>query len=75
MFQTILLVLVALPIVISSPAEVGSSFAGSTSTAVFPPPGVTVTAGDPNFPDGNMVGFFGPTPSTFRVLQNLSLAI
>ncbi|KAF7364289.1 Acid phosphatase [Mycena sanguinolenta] len=37
-------------------ATVASSFAGSTSTAVFPPPGVTITADDPNFPRRDPAG-------------------
>jgi len=41
-----------------------SSYAGSTSTAAFPPPGAT---GDSNaFPNGAQVGYAGPTPSTFQ---------
>lgn len=40
-----------------------SSFAGSTSTALFPPPNATVTATDTFFPEGSLVGFAGPTPS------------
>ncbi|PPQ62978.1 hypothetical protein CVT24_006084, partial [Panaeolus cyanescens] len=41
----------------------GSIFAGSTSTAAFPPPGVTDSAIDSFFPDGSQVGFPGPTPT------------
>lgn len=44
-------------------AQSASTFAGSTSTAVFPPPNATVTATDTFFPDGSQVGFAGPTPS------------
>ncbi|KAI0305486.1 phosphoglycerate mutase-like protein [Multifurca ochricompacta] len=44
------------------PAE-ASTFAGATSTFQFPPPGVTATVPDPNFPDKSIVGFSGPTPT------------
>ncbi|KAJ6550010.1 histidine phosphatase superfamily [Mycena capillaripes] len=40
-----------------------SSFAGATSTFLFPPIGQTLTASDPFFPDDNQVGFAGPTPT------------
>lgn len=43
-----------------------SSFAGATSTFLFPPAGQTVTASDTFFPNANQVGFAGPTPSTFN---------
>ncbi|KDR85316.1 hypothetical protein GALMADRAFT_218408 [Galerina marginata CBS 339.88] len=46
----------------ASPAS-ASSFAGSTSTAVFPPPNATVTATDTFFLDGSQIGFAGPTPT------------
>ncbi|KAF8191057.1 histidine phosphatase superfamily [Mycena galopus ATCC 62051] len=42
---------------------VASSFAGSTSTALFPPPGVTITSNDTFFPDATQVNVFGPTPT------------
>ena len=41
-----------------------STFAGETVTALFPPPGASVTATDTFFLDGSEVGFPGPTPST-----------
>ncbi|KAJ7697690.1 histidine phosphatase superfamily [Mycena rosella] len=40
-----------------------SSFAGATSTFLFPPAGKTITVSDPLFPDANQVGFAGPTPT------------
>jgi hypothetical protein len=40
-----------------------STFAGSPSTAIFPPPGVSVTATDTFFLDGSEIGFAGPTLS------------
>ncbi|KAI0256229.1 phosphoglycerate mutase-like protein [Lactifluus subvellereus] len=43
--------------------ERASTFAGATSTFQFPPPGVTATVPDPNFPDKSVVGFPGPTPT------------
>ncbi|KAI0302585.1 phosphoglycerate mutase-like protein [Russula brevipes] len=45
-----------------SPAR-ASTFAGATTTFQFPPPGVTATVPDPNFPDESVVGFPGPTPT------------
>ncbi|KIK07420.1 hypothetical protein K443DRAFT_2294 [Laccaria amethystina LaAM-08-1] len=48
---------------IAAAAQSASTFAGSTSTAVFPPPNATVTATDTFFPDGSQVGFAGPTPT------------
>ena len=44
--------------------ERASTFAGATTAFQFPPPGVTATVPDPNFPDGSVVGFPGPTPSS-----------
>lgn len=40
-----------------------STFAGSQTTFQFPPPGVTATIPDPNFPDATHVGFPGVTAS------------
>ncbi|KAF7292081.1 Phosphoglycerate mutase-like protein [Mycena indigotica] len=40
-----------------------SSFAGATTTFAFPPAGQTITVPDPAFPDGEQVGFPGPTPT------------
>ncbi|KAJ7432160.1 phosphoglycerate mutase-like protein [Mycena latifolia] len=40
-----------------------SSFAGATSTFLFPPFGQTATPSDPFFPNANQVGFAGPTPT------------
>lgn len=45
-----------------------STFAGSTVTAVFPPPDATDTSVDAFFPDASQVGHAGPTPSTFSRL-------
>ena len=44
-----------------------SDFAGSTTSAIFPPPGAveTESALDSFFPDATEVGFAGPTPSTY----------
>ncbi|KAI0044628.1 phosphoglycerate mutase-like protein [Auriscalpium vulgare] len=44
-------------------AAKASTFAGSTTTFAFPPPNVTATVPDPNFPDAAAVGFAGPTPT------------
>ncbi|TFY79219.1 hypothetical protein EWM64_g4793 [Hericium alpestre] len=46
-----------------APPPRGSSFAGSTTTFAFPPPNVTATIPDPNFPVASDVGFAGPTPT------------
>ncbi|KAH9847412.1 phosphoglycerate mutase-like protein [Lenzites betulinus] len=43
--------------------EIASTFAGATSTAVFPPPGATNTAVDTFFPGAEQVGHGGPTPT------------
>ncbi|KAI0639711.1 phosphoglycerate mutase-like protein [Trametes polyzona] len=40
-----------------------STFAGATSTAVFPPPGATNTAVNTYFPGPEEVGHAGPTPT------------
>ncbi|KAJ7153350.1 phosphoglycerate mutase-like protein [Mycena filopes] len=40
-----------------------SSFAGATSTFLFPPAGQTITPSDPFFPNAQQVGFAGPTPT------------
>ena len=47
--------------------ESASEFAGSTSTAVFPPPGAISSEASLSsfFPDASEVGFAGPTPSTY----------
>lgn len=43
-----------------------SSYAGSTSTAVFPPPGADVTQNATYFPAASQVGLAGPTASMWR---------
>ncbi|KAJ7203029.1 acid phosphatase [Mycena pura] len=40
-----------------------STFAGATTTFLFPPAGQAITTPDPDFPDANQVGFPGPTPT------------
>ena len=40
-----------------------STFAGATTSAVFPPPNATITASGTVFLDGSQVGFAGPTAS------------
>ncbi|KAJ3567568.1 hypothetical protein NP233_g6284 [Leucocoprinus birnbaumii] len=42
-------------------AKKASTFAGATTTFLFPPAGVTATIPDPNFPDATEVDFHGPT--------------
>ncbi|KAJ7642412.1 acid phosphatase [Mycena polygramma] len=42
-------------------ADVASSFAGATSSAIFPPPDATITSGASFFPDATQVNVFGPT--------------
>lgn len=63
-----LLLLSAVPFAVAYPwaAQSASSFAGATSTDVFPPPGATITADETYFPDAEQVGFAGPTPSKYR---------
>ncbi|CCL99560.1 uncharacterized protein FIBRA_01578 [Fibroporia radiculosa] len=53
----------ALPVALAALAESASPFAGSTSTAAFPPPDVTATLYDSYFPDESQVGFPGATPT------------
>lgn len=50
-----------------------SSFAGSTSTAVFPPPNATITSTGTFFPDASEVGFAGPTPSACLISYSHTL--
>jgi len=40
-----------------------SSFAGSTQTFQFPPPGATITENAADFPDATQINVFGPTPT------------
>ncbi|KAF7318482.1 Phosphoglycerate mutase-like protein [Mycena chlorophos] len=40
-----------------------STFAGATTSFIFPPPGQTITVPDPAFPDAAQVGFPGATPT------------
>ena len=56
------LLLAALPFAAAFPHS-ASSFAGATTSDIFPPPGATSTAYDTYFPDAEEVGFAGPTPS------------
>jgi hypothetical protein len=59
-----LFLLASLPIaLVSAWSDIGSTFAGSTSTAVYPPPGSTGEADEAYFPDASQVGYAGPTPS------------
>lgn len=44
-------------------APVASSFAGATTSAVFPPPGVTVNSDASFFPDATQINVFGATPT------------
>ena len=62
---------VALPT--TTAAGSASTFAGSTVSAVFPPPNATDTSIDTFFPDASQVGHAGPTPSTSQwyVAQNV----
>ena len=61
------LVLAALPYALAAKSwQTGSSFAGSTSTAAFPPQ-ITDSAEASLFPDASEVGFASPTPSTYML--------
>ncbi|KAH9837054.1 histidine phosphatase superfamily [Rhodofomes roseus] len=54
----------ALPLALTVAAsESASSFAGSTVSDVFPPPGATITADQSYFPDASQVEYAGPTPT------------
>ncbi|KAH9937170.1 histidine phosphatase superfamily [Fomitopsis serialis] len=58
------LLLSALPLAFAAPAaESASAFAGSTASAVYPPPGATITSDESYFPDAEQVGYPGPTPT------------
>ena len=48
---------------VATAAGSASTFAGSTVSAVFPPPGATDTSLETYFPDASQVGHAGPTPS------------
>ncbi|OSC99507.1 phosphoglycerate mutase-like protein [Trametes coccinea BRFM310] len=58
----LLLAFCGISVALASPFQ-GSTFAGATSTAVFPPPGATNTAVDSYFPGPAEVGHAGPTPT------------
>ncbi|TFK36825.1 histidine phosphatase superfamily [Crucibulum laeve] len=60
-FHRLLVALIWADCILLASSQKGSTFAGSTSTAVFPPPNATFTAADAFFPDGSIVGFPGPT--------------
>ena len=55
-------VFVAAATVLHNSAGSASTFAGSTVTAVFPPPNATDTSVDTFFPAASLVGHAGPTP-------------
>ena len=61
----LLLAFCSASVVLASPWK-GSTYAGATSTAVFPPPGATDTSVDSYFPGPAEVGHAGPTPSAFN---------
>lgn len=59
----------ALPFAFAAPAiQAASAFAGSTLSAVYPPPGATITANEEFFPDAAKVGYPGPTPSMYTFI-------
>ncbi|KZT75145.1 phosphoglycerate mutase-like protein [Daedalea quercina L-15889] len=58
------LLLSTLPLALAAPAaESASAFAGSTLSAIYPPPSATVTTDELYFPDAEQVGYPGPTPT------------
>lgn len=62
----LLLLLSALPSAFAAPASPASAaapYVGSTQSAVFPPPGATITEYASLFPNASVVGFLGPTPT------------
>ncbi|KZT30677.1 phosphoglycerate mutase-like protein [Neolentinus lepideus HHB14362 ss-1] len=67
MFSGLLLLLGAAPSVLGSAvpqaSHLASSYAGSHTSAVWPPPGATNTGLSAYFPDGSQVGYPGPTPT------------
>ncbi|KAL0951348.1 hypothetical protein HGRIS_008052 [Hohenbuehelia grisea] len=56
-----LLFLLAIPLYARGCAGLASSFAGSPTSAVFPPPNATITENETFFPGASQVGFAGPT--------------
>ncbi|KAH9898095.1 phosphoglycerate mutase-like protein [Cubamyces lactineus] len=58
----LLLAFCSASVALASPFK-GSTYAGATSTAVFPPPGATDTSVDSYFPGPADVGHAGPTPT------------
>ncbi|TFY79221.1 hypothetical protein EWM64_g4791 [Hericium alpestre] len=62
-----LYLLAALPLLAAAtvvPRNGGASaFAGATTTFAWPPPNVTATIPDANFPDATAIDAFGPTPT------------
>lgn len=52
-----------------------SSFAGATTSAIFPPPGATDTSVDSLFPSESEVGFPGPTPSAYAIRMQHSIKL
>lgn len=68
MFYSIVLIPLSFAALVVARTEPhASAFAGSTSAAVFPPPGATIIESDTFFPDATEVGFAGPTPSQCMV--------
>ncbi|TFK51915.1 phosphoglycerate mutase-like protein [Heliocybe sulcata] len=63
MLSGLLLVLGTAPLVLGSAVPKASSYAGSHSSAVWPPPGATNTGLSSYFPDASQVGYPGPTPT------------
>jgi hypothetical protein len=57
-----------------SPSK-ASTFAGETTAFQYPPAGAIETASDTNFPGIDVVGFEGPTPSSFGSLFLSSLSL
>ncbi|TFK56976.1 phosphoglycerate mutase-like protein [Heliocybe sulcata] len=63
MLSGLLLVLGSAPLVLGSAVPKASSYAGSHTSAVWPPPDATNTGLGSYFPDGSQVGYPGPTPT------------
>ena len=59
---------------LATAAGSASTFAGSTVSAVFPPPGATDTSLETYFPDASQVGHAGPTPSASALSLSLASA-
>ena len=63
-----ILLFCALPFALAASTEDASTFAGATSTAIYPPVDASpFSAYSAYFPDAEEVGYAGPTPSMYAL--------